>query len=97
MQFEPFLTFSITSTHEGIATWRTQVQKLSKVERDAFLRHSAANVQQYAVAIEQAVKEQGANRKAVRIATLIRPLFETMNPYVTIAQTMIQADQLRLH
>jgi ankyrin repeat domain-containing protein 50 len=86
------LTRSIASTSEAIATWRSHIGNLSKEERDRFLRYSAADVKQYIAAIEKTVKDQSKKSRAIRIAQLINPLFQTMNMYAPIAQTMIQAD-----
>jgi ankyrin repeat domain-containing protein 50 len=86
------LTNPITSTSEGIAAWRTHIGKLSEEERERFLRYRAEDVKQYAAAIEATVKDQGKNSRAIQVAQLISPLFQTMNMYAPIAQTMIQAD-----
>ena len=79
-------------TPQGIAAWRAKLAKASQTERDMFLEYKAGDLQQYATAIESSVKDHGKNSRALRVAHLLNPLFETMNMYAPIAQTMIQAD-----
>lgn len=81
-----------TSATEGIAIWRAHVEKLSEEERNRFLKYSATDVKHYVAALEQAVKQQSQKSRAVKVAQLIKPVFETMNMYAPIARTMVQVD-----
>ena len=57
-----------------------------------FLQYKAADLKQYVTAIEKSVQDHGKNSRALKVAHLLKPLFETMNMYAPIAQTMVQAD-----
>jgi hypothetical protein len=57
-----------------------------------FLKHGAASLTEYVNGLERICQEQGEKSRAVKVAKLINPLFETMNMYAPIAHTMIQAD-----
>src|SRR5580700_9316923 len=82
----------MTRTPEGIATWRAQIARASKAERDMFLQHRAADLGKYTAAIEKTVLDHGKDSWSLKVARLLNPLFQTMNMYAPIAQTMIQAD-----
>jgi len=66
--------------------------KASPAERHRFLQYKALDLQQYVLAVERSVENHGKNSWALRVAHRLNPLFETMNRYAPIAQTMIQAD-----
>jgi len=64
----------------------------SKAERDIFLHYEAADLKQIVTAIESFVQDHGRKSRALKVANILHPLFEFMNMYAPIAQTMIQAD-----
>ncbi len=65
-------------TSEDVATWRAQIAKASKAERDMFLQYKAADLKHYVTAIEKSVQDHGKNSRALKVAHLLNPLFETM-------------------
>jgi hypothetical protein len=56
------------------------------------LQYQAADLEKYTAAIEKTVLDRGKDSRALRVARLLKPLFQTMNMYAPIAQTMIQTD-----
>ena len=81
-----------TSSSNSVAVWKAHLNKLSKAEREMFLEHRAGDLSQYVSDVKQICRQQGQQSRAVKVARLMKPLFETTNMYAPIAQTMVQAD-----
>jgi hypothetical protein len=79
-------------SNSSTAFWKGQIDQLSKPERETFLEYGAGDVAERVKRFEQICREQVHQSRAAKIARLMKPLFDTMNMYAPIAQTMIQAD-----